>query len=97
ACFTEGVSATVAAEMYQGENAGAGLSNRADPADSTDPADKGRAEKIAAGTARRKAEEGRHEATVAGPEIKAESWLTPVEIRDALKRMGFPFENYKAN
>lgn len=24
-------------------------------------------------------------------------WLTPVEIRDALKRMGFPFENYKAN
>jgi hypothetical protein len=25
------------------------------------------------------------------------TWLTPVEIRDALKRMGFPFENYKAN
>lgn len=25
------------------------------------------------------------------------AWLTPVEIRDALKRMGFPFENYKAN
>src|ERR1700742_2469739 len=24
-------------------------------------------------------------------------WLTPVEIRDSLKRMGFPFENYKAN
>src|SRR5690242_15120143 len=24
-------------------------------------------------------------------------WFTPVEIRDALKRMGFPFENYKAN
>lgn len=24
-------------------------------------------------------------------------WMTPVEIRDALKRMGFPFENYKAN
>jgi hypothetical protein len=24
-------------------------------------------------------------------------WLTPVEVRDALKRMGFPFENYKAN
>jgi hypothetical protein len=24
-------------------------------------------------------------------------WLTPVEIRDALKRMGFPFESYKAN
>src|SRR4029077_7151843 len=35
ACFTEGVSATGAGEMYQGENAGAGLSNRADPADST--------------------------------------------------------------
>lgn len=26
-----------------------------------------------------------------------DAWLTPVEIRDALKRMGFPFENYKAN
>lgn len=26
-----------------------------------------------------------------------DKWLTPVEIRDALKRMGFPFENYKAN
>jgi hypothetical protein len=26
-----------------------------------------------------------------------DSWLSPVEIRDALKRMGFPFENYKAN
>ena len=25
------------------------------------------------------------------------NWFTPVEIRDALKRMGFPFENYKAN
>jgi hypothetical protein len=24
-------------------------------------------------------------------------WLTPVEIRDRLKCMGFPFENYKAN
>lgn len=24
-------------------------------------------------------------------------WLTPVEIRDRLKSMGFPFENYKAN
>jgi len=24
-------------------------------------------------------------------------WLTPVEIRDRLKNMGFPFENYKAN
>src|SRR5215475_5740760 len=26
-----------------------------------------------------------------------EGWLSPVEIRDALKRMGYPFENYKAN
>lgn len=24
-------------------------------------------------------------------------WFTPVEIRDLLKNMGFPFENYKAN
>lgn len=24
-------------------------------------------------------------------------WLTPVEVRDRLKSMGFPFENYKAN
>lgn len=24
-------------------------------------------------------------------------WLTPVEIRDRLKNMGFPFDNYKAN
>ena len=24
-------------------------------------------------------------------------WLTPVQIRDRLKDMGFPFENYKAN
>jgi hypothetical protein len=27
----------------------------------------------------------------------SDAWFTPVEIRDALKRMGFPFENYKAN
>jgi len=24
-------------------------------------------------------------------------WLTPIEIRDRLKNIGFPFENYKAN
>jgi len=30
-------------------------------------------------------------------EEATDKWLTPVEIRDALKRMGFPFENYKAN
>jgi hypothetical protein len=36
-----------------------------------------------------------------GPSAVAHSggsgWMTPVEIRDTLKRMGFPFENYKAN
>lgn len=32
-----------------------------------------------------------------GPISEAELWLTPVEIRDRLKNMGFPFENYKAN
>jgi len=26
-----------------------------------------------------------------------DGWLTPVQIRDALKRIGYPFENYKAN
>ena len=36
----------------------------------------------------REAEESRSE---------KDAWFTPVEIRDALKRMGFPFENYKAN
>ncbi len=29
--------------------------------------------------------------------LAGKEWLTPVEIRDALKNMGFPFENYKAN
>jgi hypothetical protein len=33
----------------------------------------------------------------ASPISEAELWLTPVEIRDRLKNMGFPFENYKAN
>jgi hypothetical protein len=41
-----------------------------------------------AGVAGREAEEGKSE---------KDAWFTPVEIRDALKRMGFPFENYKAN
>jgi hypothetical protein len=49
----------------------------------------------------REAEEGRLETTGIGSERtgseKDAAWLTPVEIRDALKRMGFPFENYKAN
>ena len=44
---------------------------------------------------RRKAESRLPETSAPGPEKK--DWLTPVEIRDALKRMGFPFENYKAN
>lgn len=41
-----------------------------------------------AGAAGREAEEHKSE---------KDAWFTPVEIRDALKRMGFPFENYKAN
>jgi len=51
------------------------------------------AEKGSAGKDQRKdgqeAEESKSETS--------EAWFTPVEIRDALKRMGFPFENYKAN
>jgi hypothetical protein len=43
----------------------------------------------------RKAEESQHGSAPTGSEENA--WFTPVEIRDALKRMGFPFENYKAN
>src|SRR5882672_8354994 len=45
ACFTEGISATVAAEMYQAENAGAA---------DTGTANKERVKKIAAGTWARK-------------------------------------------
>lgn len=63
-------------------------------------AETGSAEKSEAGapgTHGRKAEESRRETSTTGSEIKDKSWLTPVEIRDALKRMGFPFENYKAN
>jgi len=29
--------------------------------------------------------------------LSGKEWLTPVDIRDALKNMGYPFENYKAN
>jgi hypothetical protein len=51
------------------------------------------AEKGSAGKDQRKegreAEESKFETS--------DAWFTPVEIRDALKRMGFPFENYKAN
>jgi hypothetical protein len=48
-------------------------------------------------------DQGRDGAGVAGREATSaagsakDAWFTPVEIRDALKRMGFPFENYKAN
>lgn len=41
---------------------------------------------------RREAGESKSETSTA-----KDAWFTPVEIRDALKRMGFPFENYKAN
>ena len=44
---------------------------------------------------RRKEEKSKSQPTDANAQHDA--WLTPVEIRDALKRMGFPFENYKAN
>ena len=45
--------------------------------------------------ARRMAQTGKPQsANAASPE---DTWLTPVEIRDRLKSMGFPFENYKAN
>jgi hypothetical protein len=33
----------------------------------------------------------------AGKDAPAKEWFTPIEIRDALKRMGFPFDNYKTN
>ncbi|HEY2168991.1 MAG TPA: hypothetical protein VGJ30_05155 [Candidatus Angelobacter sp.] len=49
---------------------------------------------------RRETEEGEL-ATAAidtqSPGAERREWFTPVEIRDSLKRMGFPFENYKAN
>lgn len=45
--------------------------------------------------AKRMAQRGKPEsAEVISPE---KLWLTPVEIRDRLKSIGFPFENYKAN
>src|SRR6185312_294909 len=38
------------------------------------------------------------EASVPGmANLAGKEWLTPVDIRDALKNMGYPFENYKAN
>jgi len=62
-------------------------------------AEKGSAEKDqgkdGAGVAGREAKESKSE-TPATCSPK-DAWFTPVEIRDALKRMGFPFENYKAN
>ena len=48
---------------------------------------------------RREEEESKPGTVPPGPEKDdaEKNWLTPVQIRDALKRMGFPFENYKAN
>jgi hypothetical protein len=51
--------------------------------------------KDGAGVAGREAEESKSETSATGS--AKDAWFTPVEIRDALKRMGFPFENYKAN
>jgi hypothetical protein len=51
--------------------------------------------KDGAGVAGREAEETKSETSATGS--AKDAWFTPVEIRDALKRMGFPFENYKAN
>ena len=48
-----------------------------------------------AGAAGRETEGSKSETSAAGS--AKDAWFTPVEIRDALKRMGFPFENYKAN
>ena len=48
-----------------------------------------------AGVAGQEAEESKSETSATGS--GKDAWFTPVEIRDALKRMGFPFENYKAN
>ncbi|MBZ5491126.1 MAG: hypothetical protein LAO76_09360 [Acidobacteriia bacterium] len=47
------------------------------------------------GVAGREAEESQSETSATGS--AKDAWFTPVEIRDALKRMGFPFEDYKAN
>jgi len=57
-------------------------------------AERGKAEESKPG--RREAGESKPGTLPTGPEREGK-WLTPVEIRDALKRMGFPFENYKAN
>jgi hypothetical protein len=51
--------------------------------------------KDGAGVAGREAEDSKCETSATGS--AKDAWFTPVEIRDALKRMGFPFENYKAN
>src|SRR5690242_7100715 len=51
--------------------------------------------KDGAGVSGREAEESKSETSATGS--AKDAWFTPVEIRDALKRMGFPFENYKAN
>jgi hypothetical protein len=51
--------------------------------------------KDGAGVAGREAEKSKSETSATGS--AKDAWFTPVEIRDALKHMGFPFENYKAN
>jgi hypothetical protein len=51
--------------------------------------------KAGAGVAGQEADESKSETSATGS--AKDAWFTPVEIRDALKRMGFPFENYKAN
>jgi len=51
--------------------------------------------KDGAGVTGQEAEESKSETSATGS--AKDAWLTPVEIRDALKHMGFPFENYKAN
>jgi hypothetical protein len=96
ACFTGGVRpATFWAERYIGAE-----NTRAENTRAENKGAEGKAEKASPAEGGRgtggEAEGGRLETTATGPE-KNDAWLTPVEIRDALKRMGFPFENYKAN
>ncbi len=101
ACFTGGTApALLLAERYKGAE-----NKRAESkAEKASPGEGGRGtgrEAEGGREAGREAEEGRLETTGIGSERtgseKDAAWLTPVEIRDALKRMGFPFENYKAN
>ena len=56
-------------------------------------AEKGKPAPAATGSENR----GPEKPSPATPDSAENAWFTPVEIRDALKRMGYPFENYKAN